>query len=206
LSSKYIYLNDDVFFARPTQASLFFTGGGLLKFFLSKAVLDFAEPSGRDLPVLSAAKNNRASIASNFDRLVTQKFKHTPHPQNRAILDELEALMPEEFASVSASKIRHPGDISVTSALHHYWAYCTGRAIQGRIRYDYFDLADPGARERLRLLPHRHELHTFCINDTSVDSQMVHRNDVIIARVLNEMFPLRSSFEKNESSSVVSLA
>src|SRR5699024_11887277 len=56
LSERYVYLNDDIFFLRPTDPSLFFTGNGHSKFFPSKAPLDIDPPSVRDLPVLSAAK------------------------------------------------------------------------------------------------------------------------------------------------------
>lgn len=195
LSSRYIYLNDDVFLGRPCNASLFFTGGGLSKFFLSRAVLDPAAPSSADMPVLSAAKHNREIIGRNFGRLITQKFKHTPHPQQKSVLLELEASMPEEFMKVSASRLRHPDDISVTSALHHYWAYAKGKAVEGKIRYDYFDLAKPESEERIRALKDRGDLHVFCINDTNVNPDMMVRNDLILREFFEDRFPFPSSFE-----------
>lgn len=195
LSERYIYLNDDVFFARPTNASLFFTGGGLSKFFLSRAVLDPAPASKADMPVLSAAKHNRQILGERYGKLVTQKFKHTPHPQQIRVLRELEAELPAEFKRVAASRLRHPDDISITSALHHYWAYSKGLAVEGAIRYDYFDLARPESTERLTALLSRRDLHVFCINDTNVDPAYAEQNDRFLLEFFEEVFPLPSSFE-----------
>lgn len=195
LSERYVYLNDDVFFSRPTNASLFFTGGGLSKFFLSRAVLDPAPASKADMPVLSAAKHNRQIVAQQYGRLVTQKFKHTPHPQQIRVLCELEKELPAEFKKVSSSRLRHPDDISIASALHHYWAYSRGMAVEGSIRYDYFDLARPESTERLTALLSRQDLHVFCINDTNIDPVRGEENDRFLNEFFEEVFPLPSSFE-----------
>ncbi|MGO2634145.1 MAG: stealth conserved region 3 domain-containing protein [Galactobacter sp.] len=195
LSERYLYMNDDVFFGREVSPSLFFTGAGLSRYFLSKAVLDIGAPTSRDLPVQSAAKRNRDLVANTFGRLLVQKFKHTPHAQVKQVIEDLESTFPEHFERVAASRFRHPDDLSVTSALHHYWAECTGRAIEGEIRYDYFDLVSNSAQYRLSQLPLRTDLDTFCINDTSGDSADVHRNDALIRGILDELFPAPSSFE-----------
>lgn len=195
LSDRYLYLNDDVFFGREVSPSLFFTGAGLSKYFLSKAVLDIGAPTSRDLPVLSAAKRNRDLVAHTFGRLLVQKFKHTPHAQVKEVVNDLEAQFPEHFERVAASRFRHPDDLSITSALHHYWGECTARSIEGTIRYDYFDLVSVDAQSRLAKLPLRGDLDTFCINDTSGSSEDVHRNDQLIQDILDELFPLPSSFE-----------
>lgn len=195
LSDRYIYMNDDVFFARPTNASLFFTGGGLSKFFLSRAVLDPAPATKADMPVLSAAKHNRKILGDRYGKIVTQKFKHTPHPQQIRVLRELENELPDEFKRVAASRLRHPDDVSITSALHHYWAYSKGQAIEGSIRYDYFDLARVESAERLAALMSRRDLHVFCINDTNIDPDYVEESDRILQHFFHEVFPLPSSFE-----------
>ena len=63
LSEHYLYLNDDVMFGRPVKPSTFFEGNGASRFFLSRATLDVAPASARDLPVLSAAKRNAGTLA-----------------------------------------------------------------------------------------------------------------------------------------------
>lgn len=194
LSDRYLYLNDDMIFARPVSPSIWFEPGGLTKFFLSKAVLDVNPPSSRDLPVLSSAKMNRQRVLEQYGRWVTQKFKHTPHAQRRDVLEDLEATLPEDFRRTAASRLRHPDDLSVPSALHHYWAQSTGRAHEGKIRYDYFDTGTPGVAARLERLATREDLDVFCINDSGEQTPPALAE--VLERVLSERYPVPSSFER----------
>src|SRR5699024_11149044 len=122
LAEQYLYLNDDVFFGRPVGPEAFFEGNGLARFFPSSALIDTEEHQPADVPVTSAAKNNRALIVERFGRRVTHLFQHTPHPQLRSVLEQMEAEHPDLFSQVAASTFRHPDDLSVASALHHYYA------------------------------------------------------------------------------------
>jgi hypothetical protein len=135
LSQRYLYLNDDVFFGRPVAPELFFVGNGLSKFFLSKAQIELGSADVDDVPVTSAAKNNRELLLGDYGRLLTQKLKHVPHSQRRDVLSELEQRYPEEFSRTASNRFRSHEDISVASALHHHFAYLTGRAVPGEIRY-----------------------------------------------------------------------
>ncbi|HLS62933.1 MAG TPA: stealth conserved region 3 domain-containing protein, partial [Ruania sp.] len=166
LSERYLYLNDDVFLGRPVDPSLFFHGNGLAKFFMSSALMDAGDHRPDDTPVTSAAKNNRDLLARVFGRRVTHLFQHTPHPQLRSVLEEMEQAHPEIFEQVAASAFRHPGDVSISSALHHYYAYALGKAVPGRLDYLYLDLAHPRAAGRLRRLLRRREFDVFCLNDS----------------------------------------
>lgn len=198
LSERYLYVNDDIMFGRPLTPGLFFGPAGVTKFFRSKAVLDVAPPTARDLPVLSAAKNNRELIRSEYGTWITQKFKHTPHPQRRDVLEELEAHEPALFAATASSAIRHPDDISVTSALHHYWAYASGRAHEGAIRYAYIDLARADVDELLALLRQRRDLDVFCLNETDASPEQSLHLDRVLPAFLESRFPVASSFERDE--------
>lgn len=195
LAEQYIYMNDDVFFGRPTDPDLFFTSSGLSKFFLSSANIDLDAPSPRDMPVLSAAKQNRDLLARTFGRVATNKFKHTPHPQIRSILEELELEYTDEFTAVSASKVRHPGDKSIASALYHYYAYLTKRAVMGNIAYDYVDIASPGAELLLTRLARRTDLDVFCINDTNTAERDLETANAVMFSFLEQRYPCASSFE-----------
>lgn len=201
LADRYLYLNDDVFFGRPTTPSLFFHSNGIAKFFLSKAVLDLAGPSPRDLPVLAAAKNNREFISKRFDRVITQKFKHTPHPQLRSVLTQLEADEPAIFDRVMRSRVRHPDDLSIASALHHYYAYCQGLAVESDIAYAYVDLARPDLDlALLRLRVKHHDFDALCLNSTSVEEDRMAELHQKMTDLLEDLFPVASEFEKSESS------
>lgn len=200
LADRYLYLNDDVFFGRPVEPELFFEANGLTKFFLSQMLLDVDPPSARDMPVLSAAKNNRALMERLFGRTVTTKFKHTPHPQNRQVLEELEERFPELFCQVVTSPFRHPDDISVTSALHHYYSYATRRAVRGEIRYTYRDISTLTSSGDLADLVEEPRYDVFCLNDTHlVPGPAADRSVALLSEFLEEYFPTPSTFEKRPS-------
>ena len=196
LSERYVYLNDDIFFLRPTDPSLFFTGNGHSKFFPSKAPLDIDPPSVRDLPVLSAAKRNRAFLQNEFDRTVTNKFKHTPHPQLRSVLSKMETEHSDEFARVARSTFRHPDDLSIPSALYHFYAYAIGRAIPGSIRYAYMDIARDDAELYFLRLSRRRDLDVLCLNDTNTADADQEKLDAMMREFLEYQLPIPSTFEK----------
>jgi hypothetical protein len=195
LSERYLYLNDDVFFGRAVQPELFFYGNGLAKFFLSKTPLDIDPPSSRDLPVMSAAKHNRELIEQQFGVTITNKFKHCPIPQLRSVLVELEERYPEHFDRVSRSRFRHPDDLSITSALHHYYAFCKGLAVPGTIRYVYQDIAREDTPRRLINLLRERDTDVFCLNDHETPESDMATQQRILAEFLQAQFPIPSPFE-----------
>lgn len=196
LSENYLYMNDDLFFMRPTSPELFFTGSGLSRFFPSTAPLDLDDPSARDMPVLSAAKHGRQFMLDEHGRRVANKFKHTPHPQVKSVMEEFEATHQEMFDGVARSKFRHPDDYSITSALYHFHAYAQGKAVDSSIRYAYMDISRTDAELYMRRLLRRRDLDVLCLNDTDSSPDAQEYLDEIMAWFLNEKFPLPSSFEK----------
>jgi hypothetical protein len=195
LSEHYLYLNDDVFFGRLVQPELFFHGNGIGKFFLSTATLDIDPPSSEDLPVMSAAKRNRELIEQHFDATVIHKFKHTPHAQLRSVLEQMEKEYPDVFAAVSRSRFRHPDDLSITSALHHYYAYGIGRSMPARIRYAYQDIARVDTPRWLTNLLRRRGFDVFCLNDHATEPAAIRAQQRILAEFFSRYFPIPSPFE-----------
>ncbi len=196
LSERYLYLNDDVFFGRTVYPELFFHGNGLSNFFPSRALLDLDPPSSRDLPVMSAAKHNRELIEAEFGVTIANKFKHCPIPQQKSVLIELEQRFPEMFDRVSRSRFRHPDDLSITSSLHHYYAYCTGRAVPGAITYAYQDIAREDTRRRLVNLLRERNTDVFCLNDHETPESDVEEQQRILIEFLEAQFPVPSPFER----------
>jgi hypothetical protein len=195
LSEHFLYLNDDVFFGHPVTPDLFFTPGGLTRFFPSNAVVDSAPVDANDPPVNSAGKNNRALIKEAFGRVLTRKMMHTPHPSRRSVIAEIEERFAEHVEATASHQFRHPDDISLLSSLQQYYAYLTGRATAGVIRYMYTDLADPATPFRLaELLRHRH-LDVFCLNDTDCDPATASLQAELLGEFLPAFFPFRSPFE-----------
>lgn len=199
LAEHFVYLNDDVFLGRLLSPQAFFLSNGLTRFFLSKAHIPQGGPTVEDVPVSVAGKNNRAVLAERFGTVVTQKFKHVPHALRRSVLYEIEQEFAPRHRATAANRFRSLDDLSVTSSLHHYYAYLTGRAVPGDIRYDYFDLSHENTPARLGRLLRTRNRETFCVNDTvsadaDADAGTGLRPDVVTP-FLEGYFPLTSPFE-----------
>lgn len=194
LSERYLYMNDDVFFSRPVSPNMFFYSNGLAKFFMSIKTLDIDDVYEKDLPVMTAAKNGREFIKQEYNRVITRKFRHTPHAQRKKVLYDLEQKFPDLFLQMAKSELRQPSDYSVTSSLHHYHAYMMGAAIPATIKYGYIDIAAKNAEEKMTLLDRRN-VDVFCINETDLPVDGQGRADRIVSNFLNKRFPLPSSFE-----------
>ena len=195
LAEHFLYLNDDVLLGRPVWPGMFFTPGGLTRFFPSPALIGSAGPTRDDVPAQSSGKNNRRLIQETFGRVLTKRMMHTPHPSRRSVLAEIEERFAEPVTATAAHQFRHPEDVAVLSSLQQYYAYLTGRAVPGDIRYNYADLAEPSTPFRLaRLLRHRH-LDAFCLNDVDADAATAAEQAALIADFLPAYLPFPAPFE-----------
>lgn len=194
LSDHYIYLNDDIFFGRPASPDLFFLSNGVARFFVSKSTLPVNHAEGAP-PHEQARRNAATVIEKEFGVAVTNNFFHVPVTQRRDVLTELEERFPDMFMRTWRSQFRSTTDVEVNGWLHHYWAYCTGRAVPGRIRYDYFRAAaDDDTRRRMAQLLTRRDYDVFCVNDDDGSTEVERRKNVV--DYLERYFPKPSSFEK----------
>jgi hypothetical protein len=195
LAEHFLYLNDDVFLGRPVPPEMFFTPGGLTRFFPSSALVDSAPRRPGEPPANSAGKNNRRLIQEAFGRVLTRKMKHTPHPSRRSVIAEIELRFAEHVEATAGHQFRHPDDISLLSSLQQYYAYLTGRAAPGEIQYLYTDLADPTTPFRLGKLLHGRNLDAFCLNDTDSDAAAAAEQAALLADFLPAYLPFPSPYE-----------
>ncbi|MFC3991506.1 stealth family protein [Actinoplanes siamensis] len=195
LAEHFLYLNDDVILGRPVTPDLFFTAGGLIKFFPSPALVDPAPRGPGDRPADSAAKNNRRLILETFGRVPSRKMMHTPHPSRRSVLAEIESRFAEPVRSTAGHQFRHPDDVSLLSSLQQYYAYLTGRATPGRIRHRYADLADPGTALKLAGLLRSRDADAFCLNDVESRDAAVAEQRALLGDFLPAYLPFPSPFE-----------
>lgn len=195
LNKHYLYLNDDIFFGKPVEPESFFTSSGLNRFFLGTATLDLSPSSARDNAVTSSAKHGREIVNSEFSRVVTHKFQHAPHAQNREFMYQLEEEFPEVFRKLSASKFRHPDDVAIVT-LSHYLAYFEGKAMMSSIQTGYLNTARPDLEKHLDIILNGKSYHTLCLNDTDVLPENKEEVSQMIGAFLEEIYPFRSSFEK----------
>jgi hypothetical protein len=195
LAEHFIYLNDDVFLGRPVTPDQFFLPSGIARFFESGAPIVAGPTRPDDPPVMAAGKNNRAVLADQFGRLLTRKLQHTPHPQRRSVLAEIEQHRPDLVAATAGHPFRHPDDLSLPSSLQPYWAYLTGRAVPGRLSYVYTDLKDPDMPLRLMALLRYRGRDAFCLNDTDSDPRAQREQADLLAEFLPAYFPFPAPFE-----------
>ncbi len=196
LSDRYLYLNDDCFFLRPTEPELFYTGNGLAKHFPSIVPIDVDGWSPRDLPIISAAKQGRDYLLEKYGRTVTHRMQHAPYAQLRPLLEKMERNAPDMFAQVAASRFRAPDDFSIPASLHHFDAYAQGRSVEGTIGYQFVDLAREDLTLQLGRIARRTDLDVCCINETDLPQAEVDRVDREVRRFLTDRFPVPSSFER----------
>ena len=194
LSEQYLLMNDDVFFGRPVVPESFFHANGLSQFYLSRHFLDHGIPEPEDAPQYTARANSRRLLEELFGVVVKTTTKHTPIPQRVSVMAELEERFPDIFERNAASRFRDPSDYQIENVLHHWYAYCTGRAVPGTLAYAYVALSsDDFARELDRLL-NRRRADAFCINDAPGNLTPDERA-TIISEFLRRYFPIPSSFE-----------
>ena len=195
LCERYVYLNDDCFFLRPTDPELFYSGNGLARHFPSIVPIDVGGWSPRDLPIISAAKQGRDYLLETYGRTVTHRFKHTPHPQIRSVLEAMEDEHPELFAQLAESVFRSPNDYSIASSLHHLDSFARGQSVEGHIGYRFVDLGRPDLELQLARIARADDLDVFCLNETTLAEETREAVDNAVCRFLNDRFPVPSSFE-----------
>lgn len=163
LSEQFLYANDDMFFGRDTVPQSFFFAGGQSKFFLSKLALGL---TGGELPSHEGARRNVIElIERDFGTVPAQIFYHSPYPQRRSVMFELEGRYPREFERTLHNQFRSDTDVEPNTWLYSYYAFLTGAAVPGEIPYTYVQLGRAGAEERLVQLAAERDRDVFCIND-----------------------------------------
>lgn len=197
LADHYLYFNDDVFLARPVRPEDFYTAGGALRYFPSMIPVDGSQPSEDDLPVVSAFKNGRAVIERRFGRRPMTRPRHTPHPQDRSVIEEIESCEPALLDRTRRARFRSVGDISLAAQLQSSWAAATGRAVATETTYEFVDIGDPDSDARIDRLLTRDDVDFFCLNETDVDPDQSELADARVDRVVTALLPFPSPFESD---------
>ena len=197
LAEHYLYLNDDFLIGREVTATTFFTPNGLPRFFPDEnAPVPAGPPTEADRPVDSASKNVRDLMLGTFGARVARKMLHVPYAQRRSVLEEMEQRFPAEFDRTAHSRFRQATDFNVASNLSHYYAFLTGRAVEGLIESSYIDISKRPAPLELRRLVDRRDRDVVCINDTDVPPDQTVRLDNLVAGFLEAFLPVPSPFER----------
>ncbi|SFB99401.1 Stealth protein CR1, conserved region 1 [Streptomyces aidingensis] len=196
LSDHYLYFNDDVFVGRRVSAEHFFHGSGVLRIPVSPLKIGVGKPHAEETATNSAGKNVRRLLMEKFGRMTTNNFMHTPLPQHRPTLRELEELFPEDIARTTASRFRSPQDIAMTAPLQYQYALLTGRGVPGRFSFRYVNISRDDAGQRLDDMARTRRFDFFCLNDVDVPPERREEVHERMGRFLAEYFPFPSPFEK----------
>jgi hypothetical protein len=198
LAEHFLYFNDDVFVGRPLAPDSFFTANGLPFFFEAEARVPMPGADGARLPVNTAALNGQRLIAEAFGRVVDRKLHHAPHPLRRSVLSEIEGRFPDVIEMTGRSRFRTSTDLSVASAFAHHYAFCTGRAIPGRLRVGYQNIEARRFSMYLERVLLGRDLDIFCLNDTQSADQDPDRTEATMRRFLDAYFEVPSPWEKHD--------
>ncbi|MFG2059870.1 stealth family protein [Micromonospora sp. NPDC048871] len=196
LAEHFLYFNDDVFLGSEVLPSDFFLANGISRYFPSPALVPPGTATAEDIPSSAAGKNNRALIAERFGTVLTQKMKHMPHALRRSVLYEIEEAFPAAHRQTAGSRFRSMTDISIASSLHHYYAFHTGRAVPGNLRYTIAELSDPGTPGRLAHLLARRDRHVFCLNDAFSTEEDLAAQLAVVTPFLDTYLPVPSPWER----------
>ncbi len=195
LSEHFLYLNDDVFLGRECSPEHFFEANGLQRVFLSSALVPDGDPRPGEIASASAGKNARRLIEDLSGRRLRRKLFHAPFALRRSVSYEIAERYPDEVRETTRSVFRRTSDITVSGALHMYYALATGRATVSRISYHYLNTGAPDIELRMRRALRR-PYEVFCLNDTGVGVDDPVELDRRIRGFLHDSFPNTSSYER----------
>lgn len=209
LSERFFLMNDDVFFGAPVELDDWFDPQ--LTFYVEAATLpSYEKMQAHETALVNASLRAREWMLGRCPdyRHEDHLLAHAPRPLLRSALRELEALAPEEFARVRSTVFRSWRVPSVTSSLLPHWLVHAGRArFEPAPPGHYICTGDAGAEERLRVLRRMlGAMRFFCINDTCDDAASEDRRLLRVREVLQELLPLPSRFEIEDSAQLQALS
>ncbi len=194
LAEHYLYFNDDVLLGRPVEKELFFASATVSKFFISKVTLD-PRTSRATAPALEGGRLLcQELIAEQFGVTPLHLFRHTPYPQQRSLMYELEEIFREPFAKTASSAFRSGDDIVPSTWIHHHAGYFLGRTVPGPIDYDYYSTGELATKPEVFERFAGNGCQTYCLNDADPGADDLSTED--LHRALDQLLPGPSPFER----------
>jgi glycosyltransferase involved in cell wall biosynthesis len=192
LAEHFVYLNDDVLLGRPRRPEDFFSPGGLVAAFVGPRTI--GAPSPDDPSFLQAAHNNQRLLLEAFGVAPLHTMLHSPHPQRRSVLAEIEERFADAVATTARAPFRSPSDISLLSNFAQHYGLITGQAYRAGAHHDYINIGHRELPRLLRLMLRR-EYDFFCLADDHEFALPPDRVATLLAEALEAYFPVRAPWE-----------
>ena len=170
ITTQFLYLNDDVLFAKPTcPADFFGTDGNAKCFFSTKNLIPEGKVNRTTIATDAAAMNLRDLLAKRHNYAIKRKFQHTPIAVNCEIINEMERTFPEKFTEFRRNRFRSQNDLSTISSFYLHYALMKKRAHPAIIHYRYYNINAEFLPLKLFKLSIEDDFlrpNVFCINST----------------------------------------
>ncbi|KAF9139962.1 Xanthine phosphoribosyltransferase 1 [Mortierella sp. GBA39] len=126
LADTFIYMNDDIFFGLPIDASDFWTPLYGFVFHLTSGIIEPAIPSLGTSPNVGEWQSLQYTnylLSKQFGARHRAYIAHIIHIMNRPILEEIQSIWPEEFDKTASHRFRGEGqaqEINLAFFMAHY--------------------------------------------------------------------------------------
>ena len=191
LSERYLYLNDDVMLGRPVSKSKFFDELGRgYQFRSSRTFLPFSAESVPESVVFAAARNGQQLLKEKFGHHAYQRFKHTPIPTVKSVMQSMEEELPEAWLRTLENRSRSTADFPVAGFLYFHYAFIKGKSLIGRINYSYFDLSQPDFSKLFSKFSWKYAStrpEVFCLAATGQDEHF-HNQMAFVEETLDQVY------------------
>lgn len=187
LAERFLYCNDDVFIAKPSSASDWFTQDGVRLRYTSTPMPE--RTSLAEDEVIYNARYKTIDIADEHGWPNIEGMpEHGPHPFLRSVMRELWQDFVVDMNAVSTAKFRTADGI-LPEWLHNLAARATGRGelVRGS-GYKYIAINDQGSLLAIiNMLLNRGRILTVCLNDVSEVPDESRLSEAKLARRFNRV-------------------
>ena len=200
LSEHFIFSNDDMFFARPTDFHFFFDENGLPIFRLGKEL-----PTPRGDMYYSMLTYSYGLINKDFGTDFKKDPDHNITPYLKSVIEECIEKYKDKFEYTTNCKFREKDNVQRTiySAYGCVKGKCITKATKRKSLLEkiillvtkkpkresiYFDVGSKNIIQKIK----KYRPHLICINDTEKTSDDSRNN---FKTVVEELFPQKSEFE-----------
>ncbi|WP_415184208.1 stealth conserved region 3 domain-containing protein [Phaeovulum sp.] len=194
LCENFIYINDDVFVARPLAKDFFFDANGASRSFLEPYGMVSGAIRVGDPDYLNAARNSARVIHSALGFVPTQLHRHTTFALRRSVLEEIEIRFGDEISQMRTNRFRSPTDMNLTSFFYHHYAYGTGRAAMATCSSAFVKSLDIRWKAQLEAAANP-ALQIICINEGGTEKPAANWHSAV-QRFLSQRFPNKAPWER----------